>query len=228
MSTILDKIHSRGYWRIVIRPVHFDAGRVEYANLLPILEKNSVQYRSLCFPHIDRHANPPERQNDWIGCEFEFMNFIEAWRFYQSGQFAQRSAMWLDWRDLAGWGAMPDKWEPGKALGTTEMVFRFTEILEFAARLALTEAGDNHMHIDVTVCNLKNRVLFNDNPSRLPMFSAHKGSISEYVFQKDFSKKELVSRPRDIALEASRELFLRFDWEPTVDLLRSMQPQNSL
>ena len=224
MSAILNKIHSRGYWRVVIRPLNFSPTRVEYSKLLQILERNSVQHRSLGFPHIDLDVNPPIRQNDWIGYEYEFMNFIEAWRFYQSGQFAQRSAMWLDWRDLAGWGAKPENWKPGIALGVTETVLRFTEIYEFASRLALTEAGDKHMHVDVSICNIKDRILFNDDPSRYPLFSAYKAQIPEFVSAKDISKEELVSRPRGIALEVSRDLFLRFGWDPSMEFLGSMQP----
>lgn len=217
MSSIIEKIHSRGYWRIVIRPLQFIPNRVEYSNLLPILEKSSVQYRSIGFPHVDPYNPLTYRQIDWIGYEYEFMNFIESWRFYQSGQFAQRSAMWLDWRDLAGWGAMPENWKPGVAIGIDETVLRFTEILEFASRLALTEAGDKHIHIEVTVCNIRDRVLFNDNPTRSPMLRRHQSSIPEFPYVKNCPKEELLSKSREFALEASRDLFLRFDWNPSLD-----------
>ena len=55
MSQIMNKIHSRGYWRIVIRPSKFLQHRIKYSDLLPILQRISVQTASMSigFPHID-------------------------------------------------------------------------------------------------------------------------------------------------------------------------------
>ena len=59
-TTVLNKIRSRGYWRVVIRPTTFQEHRVpRYADLFPIIEKNSVQLRGWDYPHIDR-SQPPQ------------------------------------------------------------------------------------------------------------------------------------------------------------------------
>lgn len=45
-QAILDKIRTRGYWRVVIRPTSFDEDHIpDYADLFRIVEKNSVRLR---------------------------------------------------------------------------------------------------------------------------------------------------------------------------------------
>lgn len=223
MSEILDKIHSRGYWRIIIRPTVFLPDRVQYSDLLPTLQRVAVQKRSIGFPHIDPYQPLQHRELNWIGHEFDFMNFIEAWRFYQSGQFAQRSAMWLDWRDQAGWGAVPERWEPGAGLGMNETVIRFTEIFELASRLSLVEERLEKVRLDVTVCNLQGRFLYNENPMLMGFAQKYKTSIREFPYVKEFSREELLGQSANLALDASKEFFARFDWSPSKDFLRTIQ-----
>lgn len=225
MSAILDKIHKYGYWRVIIRPTRFIKTRIEYSELLPLLQKASVQYRSLRFPHVplyEPEVSEVHRDVEWIGYEFEFANFIEAWRFYISGQFAHRAAMWLDWRDLAG-GVVGQNWKPGIGLGITETVLRFSEIFELASRLSLMSAGDDQMHIEIHVCNLSGRLLINDNPARGPLFQTYKTTIPEFPDVKDLTKTHLIAKHRELALQSSKELFSRFGWNPSTELLQSIQ-----
>ena len=58
-QTILDKIRTRGYWRVVVRPVFFERNHMpNYSELFPIIAKNSVQRRGWGYPHVDQR-NPP-------------------------------------------------------------------------------------------------------------------------------------------------------------------------
>ena len=57
--TVLDKIRTRGYWRVLIRPTQFDENHIaDYSDLFPIVEKNSVQLRGWDYPHIDHRSQP--------------------------------------------------------------------------------------------------------------------------------------------------------------------------
>lgn len=227
MSAITDKIHSRGYWRIVIRPTVFLPDRIQYKDLLPTLQRVSVQTRSIGFPHIDSYQPLKYRELKWIGHEFDFLNFIEAWRFYQSGQFAQRSAMWLDWRDQATGGVVPKGWVPGSGIGMNETVIRFTEIFELASRLSLAEPNLEGMRLDITICNIQGRFLFNENPMQTGFAHKYTTSILEFPYVKNFSRQELISQSAALALDASTEFFARFDWSPTKDFLKAIQSGNS-
>ena len=54
MSELLERIRSRGYWKAIVRPTTFVERRVKrHSDLLPILEKNSVEIKGWSFPHID-------------------------------------------------------------------------------------------------------------------------------------------------------------------------------
>jgi hypothetical protein len=101
-----------------------------------------------------------------------------------------------------------------------------TEIYEFAARLALSEAGDALMQVNVRIANLKGRKLAQDNP--------RKTSIRHYAFEgENFSfpgpeaapidREVLIARPKDLAAEALVELFNRFGFSTTRELVRAWQ-----
>ncbi len=79
--TLLEKIKSRGHWRVVIRPGRFVEKRIqEISTLYPIIEKTSVNLRGWDFPHVDTHPNP-KIDVDWVGQESEWEQFLEIWRF---------------------------------------------------------------------------------------------------------------------------------------------------
>ena len=80
-TAILSKLRSRGYLRVVIRPTTFQEKRIaRFDDLLPIIERNSVQFRGWDYPHVD-HLRPPLRGDDWVGQEYDCEDQIEVWRF---------------------------------------------------------------------------------------------------------------------------------------------------
>ena len=166
MSELLDKIRSRGYWQVVIRPHEFDEQRIaDIFALYPILERCSVQLRGWNYPHLHRSVQF-HIDTDWIGQEFQWEHYLELWRFYQSGQFIHIAGIRSDWRDQSDiWPPATNGWLPGSVLGIGDTVFGFTEIFEFAARLAFTDASDDFMHISVTLKGLKDRRLQDDSPA---------------------------------------------------------------
>ena len=224
LSATLRKIYSRGFWTVVIRPRNFNKERVsDISSLYPLLERTVVKLRGWDFPHLDYH-NPTHIDVDWIAEEFDWEHHISSWFFFQSGQFIHVSGMSLDWRDQSTFWPADDKWKPGTLLGIGDTIFRFTEIIEFAARLALSDAGNEQMHIHVTAGNLKGRFLYMDGRG---MWIDHykPASIKEFSQSKDFTKSDLVARPREIALELSSELFKRFGWNTTVESLQNLQEE---
>lgn len=225
MTPILKKIRSRGFWQVLIRPVKYKADRIEFTSLLPLIQKTSIQLRGWDFPHIDPH-NPIHKDVAWIGQECDWGHFLESWRFYQSGQFFHSGGIWRDWRDQSDLWPAEEDWKPGALLGVADTVFHFSEIFEFAARLALTDAGDELIHIEIKLSGLKNRSLFNDDPQRMGFVHRFKTSIDEFPATLDVSRTELIANPNDLAIMQVQQLFARFGWEPSLEQLRAFQPKS--
>lgn len=221
--TLLEKIKSRGHWRVVIRPSRFVAKRItEISTLYPIIQKNSVELRGWDFPHVDTYTSP-HIDVEWIGQESEWQQYLEIWRFYQSGQFVDLGGMPEDWRDQSElWPADTD-WRPGALLGIGDTLFKLTEIFEFAARLALTEAGDESIHIEITVSGLAGRRLWVDLHNRWPMFRKYEASLQELPYKIELPRSELIAQPRELSLKPASELFARFGYTPSLTTLRDIQ-----
>lgn len=225
MSDLVEKIKSRAYWRIVIRPSDFKKDRIpELQTLKQIVTQSAVLLRGWDYPHIDSH-NPIQSGVDWVQQEVEFSTHVESWRFYQSGQFAFLGSISDDWLDQSFWGKPPKGWEIGNSLSVLDVIFRFTEIFEFAARLAMTEAGGDSMNIFISLHGLKNRQLRLDSPMRAGSTYQRVCHIESFPQTISVSKQELVAEAQLLALNASKELFERFNWTPSVDVLRGMQEE---
>lgn len=225
-SELYNKILSRGYWRVIIRPTSFEEKHVnEIASLYPIIEKTKVEIRGWDFPHVD-YKNSYTRGLDFIEQEFEWEHHKSIWRFYQSGQFYYLDALSLDWRDESKLWPADGNWKPGKLLGIGDTIATLTEIYEFAARLAFSEGGSNFLNVDITVGNLKDRLLYMDAHRRWPMRVNYRASIEKYPYKKDFSRSELEAQSKEIALQIAKDLFQRFGWDsPTIDTLRNIQQE---
>ena len=137
---LIEKITSRGYWRVVIRPTEFSAERVkDIAALGPLVAANVVSLRGWNFPHVARTGS--SIGPDFIENQSEWNGYLEVWRFFQSGQFYVLRGMRSDWM-------LEDH---GKLLWTVHALYTFTEIFEFAARLATTAAGGERRDRTTTV-----------------------------------------------------------------------------
>ena len=218
----LAKIRTRGYWRVVVRPAAFEREHIsEFSELLPIVQKNSVQLRGWDYPHIDLN-HPPERGSDWVGQEFEWDHEIEVWRLYQSGQFIHFFPLAGEWRDQSSfWPAEPG-WSWGKHLYYVNTIYSFLEIFEFAARLAQSPAGSATMHVEIGLHDLKGRRLIGED-IRVMLHGAYHTEMSEWKHPWTGSQTDLISRPRELAAEAARELFLRFGLNVSLDTLSRIQ-----
>ncbi len=136
-NELIGKIKSRGYWRIVIRPQKFNKHLIPSLDqCLQYIAASKVSLRGWDYPHVDRegYANGI----DWVESATDWMDILEYWRFYQSGQFANIFNCREDWVDLnqEQFMRLVNKPFPDGVLGVVATIYRLTEIYEFAARLA--------------------------------------------------------------------------------------------
>ena len=232
MSALLDKIRSRSHWRVVIRPGSFDEKRVaDLSTLRHIVEKTSVRYSSrlfsgryevesfvtpASFPHIGESY---DEGSDWIGQETDDwpIESGQMWRFYQSGQFVCYSGMLPDCAEF---------------LHPEDVIIRFSEIFEFAARLSRTDAGDDHMHLEVTPAGIDVRLWvpsgkadFGRPATVFDNFAKLDPATSNRTYTKDLSALELMTKTRELALKPAAELFQHFGWNPGIRFLRDYQEE---
>jgi hypothetical protein len=221
-TTVLNKIRARGYWRVVIRPEAFQEKRIaQYSDLLPIIERNSVQLRGWDYPHVDRKGRSSQGA-DWVGQECDWESHIEVWRFYQSGLFVHYVALWEDWREHSPWWSPEDRWEPLRDIDYVDTVFRLVEVFEFGARLALSPAGASPMRVEVLLDHLENRRLISVDVLT-PLSGVYQTQLPRWEYSWNGAQSELIARPRELAALATKDLFERFGLGVTPEALGRIQ-----
>lgn len=227
MTSILQqKILTRGYWQVIIRPVSFLEKRIaDFTSLRPLVDKNRVSLRGWDFPHVD-YKNREQIGIDWAGQEFDWQHHKSIWRFYQSGQFFQLKAFAIDWRDESSLWPADENWRPKGFLGIGDTVATLLEIFEFAARLAVSEAGADVMHINILAGNLDGRLLYIDSSRpRWSLDDVYKTSLIKFPYSINLQRSKLLAEAQPLALQVAKEIFSRFGLNMEPDTLRSWQDE---
>ncbi len=220
--SLIEEIHARGHWWIRVRPARFDSARLVYEELLPVLRQARVQLTGWDFPHLG-NEDDLIHGTDYIGVNTDWFHYREAVRFWQSGQLAYLIGIREDWyeRDtLTMW--RPPTTTPGELLGLADTLTTYTEVFEFAARLARTKAGDEEMVIGVDLNGLADRQLYAENPAR-SLSRRYASQIKSFGWEEPFSRTRLFADASELALVKARDLFLRFGAELELDVLRDIQ-----
>ncbi len=218
MSELIDKIRSAGYWDVVVRPDAYREDRVPYEQLDEIVEGAVVRMRGWPVPMVDPRRDLIRAEN-WIGQEIDaqVVANYEAWRFYTSGQFNHLRSVDADWRHEAQIAPAPQRDE--KIIEVWEILFYLTEVFEFAARLALSPAGDETMTVVAGLHGLDQRGLIVGQQNRAEFFEPRRVQVDDLEQRVQVNRKEVVAQPRDLAVDMAREFFVRFGWKPARDQL---------
>lgn len=203
MQQVMEKIRSRGYWRVIIRPLKFMQDRIpELGHCKNLVRDNAVRLRGWDYPHYDMTAEPRSGL-DYVEQSSSFLSHIEAWRLYQSGQFVHYKALWEDWEEHSG---IPPK-EYLSIIGT---VYLLTEIYEFASRLGSKGVLGDSCEIQVTLSNTANRKLKTFDPRR-PLFVKCETMLNEIPHSVSFATADIMAHSAELSLEHAIWLFQRFN-----------------
>lgn len=212
MNMPVDKIKTRGYWQLRIRPLEYLENRVTKLSLLEdAVRQCSVSLRGWNFPHFNQN-NPPSRAQEYVDQATDWDIFVEYWRACRSGQFISICALWGEWRDQSSHWPPPKNWTHGKILGFEDAIFRFAEIYEFSSRWCQALHVGEEIIIENTICHFKGRQLVSD---RRPIFphEDRKSDIDEWSFKKQYGTAALLANPRDLAIEPTIQLFESLHWD---------------
>jgi hypothetical protein len=219
----LQEIKTRGYRTATVRPSKFEAERISaFARLEEIVQSCAVRLRGWDFPQIVNHY-APNRGKDYVEQAIDWQHHRELWRMYQSGQFTFVGGLWNDWQDRSAWGPAPEGWQPGDALHVEDTVYFYMEVFEFAARLAMTEAGDNEMRVMVSFEKLKGRYL-KISPERADR-GPHQTAMDRYEHTVTLERQALVAEPRRYAAMEAQRLLERFGADIALSTLEDIQAQ---
>lgn len=213
---LLEKIKSRGYWRINFQPSTFNTEKASLGQCKDAVEKNAVIVRGWDYPHI-------AKKNDEYGAQMpagefyeswaDWWNHIEFWRMYRSRQFLHYLALREDWFEKSDWASEYAKQiKPGTALGVVATIYQVTEIFEFLSRLVRSGFYKEHVSVEISIENTKGRGLWVDSPARMPFLSPKQTGAESIKIDKNAGVDELLSKSTDIALGTIVEIFDHFGW----------------
>lgn len=222
-NQIVEKIQSRAYWRILIRPTNYpDSDLTKYSDMEPAIGRSAVRIRGWDFPHISDRDGGIRRQQSHIEHVTEWQHYLEYWRFYLSGQFIYLGGVSSEWRDVSELDPGTYSKVPGRPLKVLDVLFRFTEAFEFASRLSVTDFGSDEMHIEVGVHNIAGFQLVLPS-SRAGFMAPQTSEISEFSYPTVLARELLIGDTNGHARRYAAEFFQRFGWNASDDILKSLQ-----
>lgn len=209
---VLEKVISRGYWKVVFRPNEYIAERQDIQSLSPLLRESAVDFRGWSFPQWGRDA--PETYANYIAQSIDFRMFKEYWRYYQSGQFIHYAGLVEDWDEDRRTLFNPHEeiLPPNKFISVLHLLFRMTEVYEFAARLATKDVLSDSFEISIGLNNLANRQLTFLDPFR----SLRDDRIcrsNQLMHARNLSKAEILASAKDLAMEETAWFLRRMGWD---------------
>jgi hypothetical protein len=214
---LLERIRSRGYWRINFQPNSLNSEKLSLAQCRSAVEGSSVNLRGWDYPHVPQQNNDRggvlpsgDFQEGWIN----WWNHIEFWRMYRSRQFLHYLALREDWFEESDWAKnLAKEILPGQRLGTGGAVNQITEIFEFLSRLGRAGLYVDGVQVSISLENTENRELWVDSSKRMPFSFPRKTGAKKIEIRRKVNPDDFIAKTTEIALSAVSELFDQFGWE---------------
>jgi len=223
---VLQKIKSRGYWRINFRPVAYRDRLSTVAECRSLVERNALSLRGWEYPAKLLGAPNVLRPNSdkYAGLVNDWQNHVELWRMYKSGQFFHLLALREDWLRNDQWGSAREKaFEPCQVLSVVGTIYQATEIYQFLANLVRDGVYDDGVEVLVELHNLKGRALWLDDPLRVG-FSYPRVTDADHLEWKQLhSMSEVLDKATVFARALLRTWFDAFDWQASDELISGDQ-----
>ena len=209
VGTRLSKIHSTGYWTVIIRPTKFSGKLIRsLSDCWRLVETSKVALRGWDYPHVNDRERDVGQDFIQSGIDWEEYGHVELWRFHQSGQFVHHFAASEDYHQLP-WSASDGK--PERYLLHVSALYTITEIYEFAARLAAKDILQPSAYVSISLGNMSGRELAGWGlDDMLPR--GYSSQLDAIEVTDTFSPRTLLADSASLALDASLQVFERFAW----------------
>jgi hypothetical protein len=216
-TDLAHRIRSRGHWNLSFRPATFIEKRVKVlADLEQALHTSHVSLRGRDYPHVPRQG--AIRQSHCIEGIASWEHHYELWRLSQSAQFVHLFSMQEDWwsESRCANNSSLAEVKPGELLEVPDVLFTFTELFLFAARLVEALAVGPAIVLEYKLAGLAGRRLQILDPRRRPLHGLRIAGtdVTEYREELTIETSTLIASAPDLAIDQTLAVYERFNWTP--------------
>jgi hypothetical protein len=197
------------HWRVNFRPEKYQSEAIpRIHDLFELVESTAVSFRGWNYPHVSSRASERAIGSDYVASWADFMGHIEYWRFYQSGQFIHLFSVPevanQDWRRKYAHIEAPG------IFSVKNFLFTFTEIFEFAARLAQKHSYSGKLRISIDINQIRGFVLVTDFDRIMTQrYETHEETLGK---KWEIETSNLILDSPKLALDATTWFLQRFGW----------------
>ncbi len=221
---------------IAITPKKYDENLLDIKKCIEVVNTSQVRARGWYFPHLNRDALAPGERNQFLMNETEshgFVEHLEQWRLYRSGQFTFRSMLWdvpsdevqqNMRRNAAEWNFRGiDLSNVLGFIGFVGIIYSIGEAYVFASRLAQSIPYSSDVEITIGLRGVKGWALGSNHPGvHLDNPYITRGDSPEH--QAVISVEDLIANPLGLAVASTVELFQQFSWlDPSPAMIANWQ-----
>lgn len=214
---LLKNIQDAGHWRINLRPLSVLAEELSMAKCRDAVSESNVELRGWDYPHVllrNDASSGCSNGDGFFEAWTSWNTHVEFWRMYRSGQFLHYRAMWEDLEEFEG---MPQR----PFLSIEGAIFLFTEIAEFASRLANRLGLTDGLSLSVEARHTKGRRLW-VGPGRMSFFEP-KTTTAEQIEIRTTVPADGSRSAQQVSMEMCKVFFDRFGWNPSDDQIQRDQ-----
>lgn len=209
-DSLIDKIKSRGFWRVVIKPNKYEKERFRFRECKEKLWQSKVSIRGWTHPFI-YGIGKIYNYSDYVEHVIDWDVHLEVLRMYTSGQYIHLFALWEDWLE----GEMLFRPErkpisPGYGLEMMMTLYTITEIYEFATRFCKEKFQDG-INLSIELNGIKARKIVTFDFGRF--LHDHTSKCNNKILNRETTHPELVLKKREYAIEDTIEIFEAFNWD---------------
>jgi hypothetical protein len=191
-------------WEVIAHPSQYLPERIaNLPDLEQFIKDSQVNLRGWPFPYLGNQEDQSAFNTGFQG-HVDSPDIREAFRFYRSGLFVFKRALWEDLKN--------HKTDKGKrTLSFINAIYNVTEWLLFFARLHEHMQTADSVRLQVRLVGCKNRQLASFD-ARVHLHSEWYESQEDIIaFQRDYTVEELRASPKEIAVIIVKHVFHVFN-----------------
>ncbi|MFQ5903444.1 MAG: helix-turn-helix domain-containing protein [Candidatus Binatia bacterium] len=210
-----------GYREAAFYPARFEPNRFTLDELRAAAKRASVDFRGWPFLFLSRESNETYAIQDGLESLVAFPDFnnndrVDFWRLQQSGFFYQRVLMWEESYQRRQ-GQPPTMDIAALAMYVAEAIHCLTKLYE-----GLLDDTDQ-VHLWLRVLGTKDRQLERLDSRGGSLSMTYRSKLPEIRFSRILPIADWRAAIVEHAVEISKEVFLRFNWEqPSLGVIRGI------